>query len=201
MHEYRQATNWSGDPSLLGRYNRYTRASDQFAVSPAQLRPRMKFWPPCSPGRPLQLRGPGALLPRRYLNGLISQLHEWADLRGTNIVGPRLFLCVLCVSVDSVSNFGFENRPCERVMCLEKINPIGRLYRHSPLFRMQWQLFSLAVSETSILPFSRSVSRTRPLSKCCHRERARLGEGPCKTYLRARDLLFSALGSNARMRD
>jgi hypothetical protein len=53
---------------------------------------------PCSPGRPLQLRGLGAFV-------------------------PRVSFCVLSASVRSVLNLRFENRPCERVMCLEKLTP------------------------------------------------------------------------------
>ena len=87
------------------------------------------------------------LLQRRQLNA-----REWPHLsialmgrsamdeyrRAQTFSLCTLRLCALCVE------FGFGDRPCERVMCLEKLNPIGRLHRHSPLFRMQWQPFSVA---------------------------------------------------------
>ncbi len=39
-----RARGISPKDALLRRYNRYTRASDQFAISPALTGPGMKFW-------------------------------------------------------------------------------------------------------------------------------------------------------------
>jgi len=78
-------------------------------------------------------------------------------------------------------------------MCLEKLSPIGRLYRHSPLFRMQWQSFSVVLSENSI----GAVWRARRRAQSAVIASEPLGDCPCKRYLRTRDLLFLALGSAA----
>jgi hypothetical protein len=76
-------------------------------------------------------------------------------------------------------------------MCLEKLSPIGRLHRYSPLFRMQWQSFSVALSENPIRAALRA--RRRGQTAIITSEGGTAG-ALARLYLRARDLLFLALG-------
>ena len=72
-------------------------------------------------------------------------------------------------------------------MCLEKLTPIGRLHRHSPLFRMQWQSFSVVLSENSIGAVLRA--RRCVQSAVITSERGAALPVPLHGfYLRARDL-------------
>ena len=95
MHKYLGLQTGAGNPSLLGRYNGYTRALDQFAVSPALTEASHEI---------LASNELAALEPRAPATG--AKAHATTK----EVAGPWGFcaqtfsLVVLCASVRSLLN-------------------------------------------------------------------------------------------------